>query len=88
MTVRALAGPFRWIFADSSITAHLARGATGLSAIVLSFAAPWSAAWPALILLPLALLVLRGCPLCWLHGTACAIQTRRSTLTTDEGESR
>jgi hypothetical protein len=88
MTVRALAGPLRWIFADPSITAHLARGATGLSAIVLSLAAPWSAAWPALIVLPLGLLVLRGWPMCWLHGTVCAIQTRRSTSTTDERESR
>ena len=88
MTIRTLAAPFRWLLAGPSIAAHLARGGAGLSAIALAFAAPWSAAWPAMILLPLALLVLRGCPMCWLHGTACAIQARRSTLTTDVGESR
>jgi hypothetical protein len=81
MTIRTLARPFRWLFADPSIAAHLARGAGGLSAIVLAFAAPWSAAWPALILLPLPLLMLRGCPMCWLHGAACAIQAGRSTPT-------
>jgi hypothetical protein len=88
MTIRTLADPFRWLFADPSIAAHFARGAAALSAIVLAFAAPWSGGWPALILLPLALLLLRGCPMCWLHGAACATQTRGSTLTTDEGESR
>jgi hypothetical protein len=85
MTVRALAHPVRWLFADPSVTAHVARGAAGLSAIALSFAAPWSATWPALILLPLALLILRGCPMCWLHGTICAIQANCSTSSTQKG---
>jgi hypothetical protein len=81
MTIRTLAHPLRWLFADPSVTAHIARGAIGFAAITVSFAAPWSAAWPALILLPLALLMLRGCPMCWLHGTVCAIQANRSTPT-------
>lgn len=83
MTIGTLTRPFRWLFVDRSIAAHVARGAAGLCAITLSFAAPWSAAWPAVILLPLALLMLRGCPMCWLHGTVCAIQAGRSTPTTD-----
>jgi hypothetical protein len=85
MTNPPLARPFRWLLADPSLAAHLARGAIGLSAIVLSFAAPWSAVWPALILLPLALVMLRGCPMCWLHGTVCAVRAKHSSSTTQEG---
>jgi hypothetical protein len=65
-----------WLLAAPSLSAHLTRGAVGLCAITLSIVAPWNAAWPALILLPLALLLLRGCPMCWLHGTVCAIQAK------------
>jgi fatty acid desaturase len=81
MTMRALARPLRWLLADPSITAHVSRGAIALAAITLSFTAPWGAAWPALMLLPLALAMLRGCPMCWLHGTLCAVQANRSTPT-------
>jgi hypothetical protein len=85
MTIHPLARFFRWLLADPSLAAHLARGTAGLSAIVFSFAAPWNAVWPALILLPLALVMLRGCPMCWLHGTVCALQAKRSPSTTQEG---
>jgi hypothetical protein len=85
MTIHPLVRFFRWLLTDPSLAAHLARGAAGLSAIVSSFAAPWNAAWPALILLPLALVTLRDCPMCWLHGTVCALQAKRSPSTTQEG---
>ena len=81
----ALTRSLHWLLAGASPSAHLARGAAGLCAITLSFVAPWNAAWPALILLPLALLLLRGCPMCWLHGTLCAIQARRPP-TSPEGD--
>jgi hypothetical protein len=50
-----------------------------------SFAAPWNAAWPALILLPLAQVMLRGCPMCWVHGTVCALPAKCSPSTNEEG---
>jgi hypothetical protein len=87
MTIRTLAHPLRWLLADPSVAAHVSRGAVGFTAIAVSFAAPWSAAWPALILLPLALVMLRGCPMCWLQNTVCAIQANRSTPTTETRDS-
>jgi hypothetical protein len=86
MTVRTLARPLRWLLADPSVAAHVSRGAVAFAAIAVSFAAPWSAAWPALILLPLALVMLRGCPMCWLQNTVCAVQANRSTPTTQTGD--
>jgi fatty acid desaturase len=87
MTIRTLAHPLRWLLADPSVAAHVSRGAVGFAAIAVSFAAPWSAAWPALILLPLALVMLRGCPMCWLQNTVCSIQANRSTPTTETRDS-
>jgi hypothetical protein len=76
MTASSFVRPLHWLLADGSLAAHLARGAAGFGAVALALAAPWTTAWPALILLALALVMLRGCPTCWLFGTACAIQGR------------
>ena len=56
------------MFASRSVAVHLARGALGLGALVAAALAAPRAPWLALPLLPLALLALRGCPLCWTVG--------------------
>jgi hypothetical protein len=55
------------IFGSSSFKAHLARGLAGIAALsaALYFAA---LIWPAIILMPFALWMFRGCPVCWTTG--------------------
>ncbi|MBE1537249.1 hypothetical protein [Actinomadura algeriensis] len=64
-------------FASASVARHLARGAVGLGALVGAVAllpetGPWS-----LLLLPVALAALRGCPTCWAVGLAQTISRGR-----------
>jgi hypothetical protein len=55
------------MFASKSLAGHVSRGALGLGA--LAAAAHFAdRGWPPLLLLPIALLALRGCPLCWTIG--------------------
>jgi hypothetical protein len=55
------------VFASKSLTVHLARGAIGLGTLAAASAlAPLG--WPLLVLLPVALIALRGCPMCWTIG--------------------
>jgi hypothetical protein len=56
------------MFASRSLAAHLVRGGVGLGALAAT--ALWAphAAWLALPLLLLALVALRGCPMCWTIG--------------------
>ena len=63
------------MFASSSVPVHLLRGALGLPLLVAAFVligpvGPWT-----LLLAVPAVLLLRGCPTCWLLGLA---QTRAS----------
>ncbi len=55
------------VFGNRSLGMHLARGGVGFLALAttLSNQAP---TWTALILLPIALLALKGCPVCWTMG--------------------
>jgi hypothetical protein len=57
------------MFASKSLTEHLLRGALGASALAgaVAFA---SLGWPAVLLVPLGLVALRGCPMCWTVGLA------------------
>ncbi|MEU5400647.1 hypothetical protein ABZ348_15310 [Streptomyces sp. NPDC005963] len=55
-------------FASSSLTRHLLRGAVGfggLAGAVLLFPL---VGWASLLLVPVGLLALRGCPMCWTMG--------------------
>lgn len=55
------------MFASKTMAEHLVRGA--LAAMALAGAALCSARiWPLLVLGPLALVLLRGCPTCWTVG--------------------
>lgn len=63
-------------FASRTITGHLARGVVGISAAVAAVALAPAHPWSVALLLPLAVLALRGCPMCWLIGLAQTIAAR------------
>lgn len=58
------------MFASKTLTEHLLRGTIGgasaCAAVYFSEVGPWVP----LVLLPVALLAFRGCPMCWLTGLA------------------
>ena len=56
------------MFASRTLVEHLARGALGLGALALSVALGTDAPWLLALTLPVALLALRGCPMCWTVG--------------------
>lgn len=63
-------------FASRSIARHLVRGVVGIAALIgLVTLAPQHPA-VAVVLLPLALVALRGCPMCWTIGLAQTIWAR------------
>ena len=56
------------MFASKSITSHLARGLLGLGALAAFVVMAPTHPWLSLLALPLALVALRGCPMCWTIG--------------------
>ncbi|WP_331749312.1 MULTISPECIES: hypothetical protein [unclassified Streptomyces] len=70
-------------FADDSLPRHLARGAVGFGALIGSLALLPVAGPASLLLAPVGLVVLRGCPMCWAIGlveTLSAGRLRRSCV--------
>ena len=63
------------MFASKTLTEHLARGALGIGLIAAALAGAPFTAW-AWLLLPLALLMFRGCPTCWTIGLIETIHMR------------
>jgi hypothetical protein len=63
-----------------SLSIHLLRGAAALALLVLGFVSASTVPW----LLPVALIgavvLLRGCPMCWLAGLFEKMSARRSGL--------
>lgn len=55
-------------FGNKSLTMHLLRGAAGLGAVAVSLATVNQTWWPTLVLMPFAVWMLRGCPMCWTVG--------------------
>jgi hypothetical protein len=55
-------------FASASLSRHLARGAIGFGAVIGSFALMPAVGLVSLLLLPVGLVALRGCPTCWAIG--------------------
>ncbi|NUP28102.1 MAG: hypothetical protein HOQ36_19940 [Nocardia sp.] len=55
-------------FASASLPEHLVRGAVGFGALIGSIALIPVAGPIGLVLLPVGLLALRGCPTCWAVG--------------------
>ena len=55
-------------FGNKSILVHLLRGILGLGSLLIALKGYDLVGWPALLLLPVALWMLKGCPLCWSIG--------------------
>jgi hypothetical protein len=69
--------PERDTFASASLARHLARGAIGFGLIGSAFALAASLGPAALLLAPLGMLALRGCPTCWIAGLIQTISAHR-----------
>ena len=76
----------RSALASTSLARHLTRGAIGFGLIGLALVLIPSAGPAALLLAPLGMVALRGCPTCWLVGlieTMSAGRLERSCTDTD-----
>ncbi|MFJ5921541.1 hypothetical protein ACIQF6_02915 [Kitasatospora sp. NPDC092948] len=63
--------------AGPTLTRHLLRGGLGFGAIAAAFALLPVAGPVALLLAPLGLVALRGCPMCWTIGLVRAVSRGR-----------
>lgn len=64
-------------FASASLTAHLVRGIVGFGSLAASLALIPVAGAVALLLLPVGVVALRGCPACWAIGLLQTISRGR-----------
>ncbi|MFJ9812561.1 hypothetical protein ACIRTB_30505 [Streptomyces sp. NPDC101158] len=81
VAVRSPAPPGR--YASASVPRHLARGAVGFGALIGSLALLPFVGPVSLLLAPVGLVALRGCPMCWAIGlmeTVSAGRLRRSCV--------
>jgi hypothetical protein len=56
------------VFGNRTITLHVCRGALGVTALYGSFVTINHTIWPSIVLLPTAIYLLKGCPMCWTMG--------------------
>ncbi|NNH72819.1 hypothetical protein HLB23_23675 [Nocardia uniformis] len=75
-------------FASSSVPRHVARGAIGFGALLGSFALMPVVGFVSLLLLPVGLLALRGCPTCWAIGLLQTISRGRLRRSCEDGACR
>jgi hypothetical protein len=74
----------RSALASSSVARHLARGAIGFGLIGSALALTASVGPAALLLAPLGMVALRGCPTCWIAGLIQTISSGRLQRTCTE----
>ena len=55
-------------FASASLARHVVRGVIGFGGLVGSLALLPVVGWVSLLLLPIGVVALRGCPMCWVIG--------------------
>jgi len=55
-------------FGNKTIRVHLLKGILGLIALYISINTISRTVWPSIILIPLVLYLLKGCPACWTMG--------------------
>jgi hypothetical protein len=60
-------------FASRSIWEHLARGVIGIGAFAGAVLWATSYPWLALLAVPVGLIALRGCPMCWTLGLVMTV---------------
>ena len=75
-------------FASSSVTRHLCRGLIGLTALTGSLATINAHLVIGLALLGIALVALRGCPICWTIGLAETIAMQLHARADRSGDAR
>lgn len=75
-------------FASSSLLRHLVRGVIGFGGLIGSLALLPLAGPVVLLLLPVGLVALRGCPLCWAVGLAQTVSRGRLRRACDDGRCR
>ncbi|MFF0292253.1 hypothetical protein ACFYST_03275 [Kitasatospora sp. NPDC004614] len=73
-------------FASATLTRHLVRGGLGFGAIVVGFALLPVAGPVSLLLAPLGLVALRGCPMCWAIGLAQTLSRGRLQRACHDGQ--
>ena len=56
------------MFGNTSLSMHLLRGVLGIGALLAGVWGLATVGWPALIALPFAIWMLKGCPMCWTQG--------------------
>lgn len=64
-------------FASPSLASHLARGVIGFGLIGCAFALTFRIGPASLLLAPIGLIALRGCPTCWIAGLIQTISAGR-----------
>jgi hypothetical protein len=74
----------RGLFASSSVPLHLMRGAIGFGLIGATLVLIPSYGPLALLLVPVGLVALRGCPTCWAVGLAETVSAGRLERTCDQ----
>ena len=62
---------------DRAMSVHLLRGLGAVVLLVAAFAFGGEHPWLVLVLLPGVIVLLRGCPMCWLVGLFDVIGSRR-----------
>jgi hypothetical protein len=76
------------MFASRGILEHLARGVVGLAALFVAAMFGTSHPWWSLLAMPVALVALRGCPMCWTIGlfqtVVARVRGRPTDASTDE----
>jgi len=72
-------------FASASLTRHLVRGVIGFGGLIGAFALVPVVGLYSLLLLPLGVLALRGCPMCWTIGLLETISNGRLRRACDDG---
>ncbi|MGW5385978.1 hypothetical protein [Nocardia sp. NPDC003963] len=72
-------------FASTSLLEHLLRGTVGFGALIGSVGLIPIVGPAALLLLPVALLALRGCPTCWAIGLVQTISKGRLQRSCEDG---
>ncbi|PNE43146.1 hypothetical protein AOB60_11145 [Streptomyces noursei] len=72
-------------FASTSLTRHLVRGAVGFGALAGSVALLPAVGPASLVLLPVGLFALRGCPMCWAVGLMQTLSRGRLRRSCEDG---
>ncbi|MQM28222.1 hypothetical protein [Glycomyces albidus] len=75
-------------FASASLTRHLVRGVIGFGGLIGSLALLPVVGWASLLLLPVGVVALRGCPVCWAIGLAETVSRGRLQRDCEDGRCR